>query len=189
MARTFWTTYKCKNIFILFSLFSFFKNLNTARWSVRNFVVIITFQLGKHQVLMLGRYLRQRYDHILPKIYSHHDIFVQSTDVDRTLMSAECNLAGLYPPVENQVWDEVKWMPIPVHTVPRKQDQVLAGKKYCSNYNKELQKILTSGEIDHINKQNEQLYSFLTEKSGDNIHDLDTLSSLYDTLYIEVQTS
>lgn len=144
------------------------------------------FQLGKHQQLMLGRYLRQRYDHILPKTYSRYDIYVQSTDVDRTLMSAECNLAGLYPPVGNDVWDEIKWMPIPVHTTPESQDWILAGKKFCPRYNREFKKIQTSGEISRINRQNEQLYSYLTEKSGSNIDDLTSLEYLYNTLYIEV---
>ena len=52
-------------------------------------------------------------------------IHVQSTDYDRTLMSAYCNLAGLYPPSGQQVWNRnITWQPIPVHTVPKDMDDV-----------------------------------------------------------------
>ncbi len=55
-------------------------------------------------------------------------IHVRSTDVDRTLMSAQAMLAGLYyPPSEDQVWRAgLPWFPIPIHTEPIAQDFVSA---------------------------------------------------------------
>ncbi|KAM4016628.1 testicular acid phosphatase homolog isoform 3-T3 [Anomaloglossus baeobatrachus] len=56
----------------------------------------------------------------------HMWIYVRSTDYDRTLMSAEANLAGLYPPNGTQQWHlDIQWQPIPVHTVPVSQDRLL----------------------------------------------------------------
>ncbi|XP_012230813.1 prostatic acid phosphatase-like isoform X2 [Linepithema humile] len=141
--------------------------------------------IGKHQHLLLGRWLKNRYSHLLSDLYTPHDIYIQSTDVDRTLMSAEANLAGLYPPVQNQIWDSIKWMPIPVHTVPEKQDYVLRASKHCTRYNHELNKVLTSPELEHINKENAKLYAYLTKNSGGKISSLEEVERLYDILYIE----
>ncbi|KAL6421287.1 hypothetical protein ACFW04_011891 [Cataglyphis niger] len=141
--------------------------------------------LGKHQHLLLGRWLRKRYSHLLSNIYTPYDIYVLSTDVDRTLMSAEANLAGLYPPVKNQVWDDIKWMPIPVHTIPEKQDYVLKASKYCPRYNYELEKVLTSPKMKRINKANAKLYAYLTENSGNKISSLEEVNQLYNILYIQ----
>jgi len=52
-------------------------------------------------------------------------VYVRSTDYNRTLMSAYCNLAGLFPPQGSQVWNEkISWQPIPVHTVTKDSDHV-----------------------------------------------------------------
>ncbi|XP_012275172.1 prostatic acid phosphatase-like [Orussus abietinus] len=140
---------------------------------------------GKHQQLLLGRWIRKRYSHLLSEEYSPYDVYIRSTDVDRTLMSAEANLAGLYPPKGDQVWDNMSWMPIPVHTIPEKQDFLLAGKKYCSRYNYELAKVLASEEMKKINEENRKLYAYLTEKSGKSVASLEEVEYIYNILYIE----
>lgn len=56
---------------------------------------------------------------------SHLQVYVRSTDFDRTLMSAEANLAGLFPPSGMQRFNpNISWQPIPVHTVPITEDRV-----------------------------------------------------------------
>ena len=50
---------------------------------------------------------------------------VRSTDVDRTLMSAESQMSALfYPTPEQQFNQTITWQPIPVHTVPTTDDFV-----------------------------------------------------------------
>nr|CAD7408913.1 unnamed protein product [Timema cristinae] len=89
-----------------------------------NFNLSIFFsQEGAKQQYLLGKWLRQRYIDFLPAKYDAAYIHIRSTDVDRTLMSAESNLAGLYPPVSNQqISKELKWQPIPIHTIPESLD-------------------------------------------------------------------
>jgi lysosomal acid phosphatase len=92
-------------------------------------------QLGKYQHYELGQWLRHRYSGFLPEAYSREDIYVRSTDVDRTLMSAASNLAGLYPPVGDQIWNKnISWQPIPIHTVPERKDEVIMYSVIFRNY-------------------------------------------------------
>ncbi|KAK0175213.1 hypothetical protein PV327_008980 [Microctonus hyperodae] len=141
--------------------------------------------IGMHQHLILGRWLRSRYRHLISDEYSLHDIYVKSTDVDRTLMSAEANLAGIYPPKGNQIWDSIKWMPIPVHTTLENEDNLLAGKKSCPRYNYELKKLLNSSTFQKINRQNAQLFEYLSKNVGKKINSLQELEFIYNILWIE----
>uniref|UniRef100_A0A8C4YSL3 acid phosphatase n=1 Tax=Gopherus evgoodei TaxID=1825980 RepID=A0A8C4YSL3_9SAUR len=76
-------------------------------------------KLGIQRQYELGQYMRKRYKHFLSTVYNQFEIYVQSTDADPTLMSAQASLAGLYPLAGNQVWNpKILWQPIPVHTVP-----------------------------------------------------------------------
>ena len=57
-------------------------------------------------------------------------IQIESSDENRCLMSAYCNLAGLYPPDNDQRFNQsLDWQPIPVHTRPAKEDNV---SRLCS---------------------------------------------------------
>lgn len=141
--------------------------------------------LGRHQHLLLGRWLRKRYRKLLSETYTYYDIFVRSTDVDRTLMSAESNLAGLYPPEGNQIWDALKWMPIPVHTIPEKEDHILSMKKYCPRYQYELEKLMQSDEMKKIDRENAELYAYLTQHTGRKISTLEDVNKVYNALFIE----
>ncbi|XP_021935195.1 prostatic acid phosphatase isoform X2 [Zootermopsis nevadensis] len=142
--------------------------------------------IGKNQHYELGQWLRKRYSDVLPKMYSREDIYVRSTDVDRTLMSAASNLAGLYPPEGDQKWNKnIDWQPIPVHTVPESMDEILAGKRPCASYDAELLRVKTSPEMRRYNEEHADLYRYTSEQSGSNIHDPESLEFLCNTLFIE----
>ncbi len=54
--------------------------------------------------------------------------------MDRTLMSAQSVMTGLYsPPQGDQNWNEgINWYPVPIHTEPKTQDYVSASPSLSS---------------------------------------------------------
>ena len=74
------------------------------------------YQEGKEKHLKLGQYNRKRYEHFMSDAYVPDEILIQSTDVKRTVESAEYHLFGLYPsqplhsiPVQQLVDNEGHW--------------------------------------------------------------------------------
>ncbi|XP_015263062.1 PREDICTED: prostatic acid phosphatase-like [Gekko japonicus] len=60
-----------------------------------------------------------------------------STDHDRTIMSAQATLAGLYPPTSGQIWNrKILWQPIPVRTLPQSLDYLYAPIPGCPRYDR-----------------------------------------------------
>lgn len=141
---------------------------------------------GKRQHHELGKWLRKRYDSILNKTYSNNEIYIRATDVDRTLMSALSNLAGLYPPQGNDVWDNsIAWQPIPVHTVPESQDYILAGKKSCPAYEYAYSAMKNSPEFQKYDERYTYLYEYLTKWTGRSVDSLESVSIINNTFFIE----
>ena len=141
---------------------------------------------GKQNQLELGRFLRSRYDGFLPELYHMNYTRVQAADVDRCLMSAQANLAGLFPPQGQDVWEpELAWQPIPVHTVPFADDYLFKSYKMCDAYNAEHDRVYGSPQVQAIDAEYAGLYSYLTENSGDLVADVTHVEYLYDTLRIE----
>lgn len=73
------------------------------------------FQKGRQQMYELGKKIRSLYDGFLEEGYYKEKFKAFSTSIDRTLMSAQLFLAGLFPPKGVQVWsDQLLWQPVPV---------------------------------------------------------------------------
>lgn len=89
-------------------------------------------QEGKRAQFEQGRWLRRRYDRFLGELYHPDVMAAQSTDVDRTMMSAMLTMAGLWPPGPEQQWHpDLAWQPVPIRTQPLDQDDV-STLTYCS---------------------------------------------------------
>uniref|UniRef100_A0A8D0KQT1 acid phosphatase n=1 Tax=Strix occidentalis caurina TaxID=311401 RepID=A0A8D0KQT1_STROC len=112
-------------------------------------------KLGIQQQYELGQYMRRRYSYFLSVVYKQCEIYVQSTDCDHTLMSAQASLAGLYPPTQGQIWNpRILWQPIPVHTVPLSHDNLLyLPFSHCPKYNELLKETFATRDFQKQLKQ------------------------------------
>ncbi|XP_074811505.1 lysosomal acid phosphatase isoform X2 [Natator depressus] len=120
-------------------------------------------QVGMLQQWDLGQSLRKRYHGFLNASYNRQEIFIRSTDYDRTLMSAEANLAGLYPPQGQQVFNpNVSWQPIPVHSVPDSGEKLLKFPlSPCPRYEQLQNETRQSAEYINKTRQNLQTHRLL----------------------------
>lgn len=168
---------------------------------------------GMRQHYLLGREMRKKYIErigFLSEKFNHSEMYVRSTDVNRTIMSVQSHLLGLYPlgagpkfpsdyPLERAVPPYVahydvadlgysvlpdKYQPIAVHIVESSKDFLLAPGGACPNYD-EIREIQKKSQF--FADLNEKFSSILNEakeifNSSENL----TLSSL-GTITVDVQ--
>ncbi|XP_076580013.1 lysosomal acid phosphatase [Chaetodon auriga] len=144
-------------------------------------------QEGMRQHYELGHFLRDRYKGFLKESYDRHEISVRSTDVDRTLMSAEANLAGLYPPAGRQVFTpDLKWQPIPVHTVPQSEERLLSYPLGdCPRYNQLMNETEHTEEFLNVTIEYKDVIELVRNKTGLNKTNVESIWTVYDTLFCE----
>ena len=80
----------------------FVKSIHIFHYEVRvNFMCLLNKQNGTLQHYQLGRLIRKRYteEHqLINPNYTRDEVYVRSTDYDRTLMSVLSQLSALFPP-------------------------------------------------------------------------------------------
>ncbi|KAH9519103.1 Testicular acid phosphatase [Bulinus truncatus] len=93
-------------------------------------------KLGMMQGYELGKFLRKNYTGFLSPEFHPNQIYIRSTDYDRTIMTAECVGAGLFPrslkdnsTLFGALFND--WQPIPIHSVPQEEDNLLRPTHSC----------------------------------------------------------
>jgi len=141
---------------------------------------------GVRQQFELGQWIRRRYEGYLSGNYSNEEIVVRSTDVDRTLMSAQSNLAGMYPPHGYWNWNpDLAWQPIPVHTLPQQEDYLLSSHANCPRFDQLLGEVKAGKFMRDLYSDNKELFEYISNNAGTNITDIVQLDYIYDSLLIE----
>ncbi|MFH4975622.1 hypothetical protein AB6A40_002331 [Gnathostoma spinigerum] len=153
-------------------------------------------ETGMIQQYTLGNLIRQRYingtySFLVPN-YLPKEIYVRSTDVNRTLISAMANLAGMYPTgipgtdyprTENGSWPS-NWTPIPVHTVEFDHDYIGNAFAFCPRSEQIMAEIRASRNYRMVEEENKDFFKFLTVQTGMKVN-LDNVELIYDTHIIE----
>uniref|UniRef100_A0A1B6BZM2 acid phosphatase n=1 Tax=Clastoptera arizonana TaxID=38151 RepID=A0A1B6BZM2_9HEMI len=143
-------------------------------------------KIGKNQQFELGKWLRRRYDHLLDSNYCRKQIFIASTDVDRTLMSAAANLAGLYPTTDDMKWNqEINWDPIPIHGVPMFSDSVIGATADCPKYIAQIELLRNTQYVKGLMIKYKYLFDYVTVNTGVAINCFMDLFRIYDILYVQ----
>ncbi|XP_055851789.1 lysosomal acid phosphatase [Episyrphus balteatus] len=144
---------------------------------------------GSLQALNLGQNLRLRYHALLSKdgMYSQENMFVRSSYAERCIMSAQAMLAGFMPPTEGASILPLPWQPVPVTSVPRLDDTLIAQKKPCLKYETMLEEIYSKPppDLEELNVENAELYHILSEFTGKPIKSVLDVEFLYNTLKAE----
>ncbi|XP_076261962.1 lysosomal acid phosphatase-like [Rhynchophorus ferrugineus] len=141
---------------------------------------------GKYQMYNLGIYLRSLYNNLLGPYYWPSIVNFTSSYADRCLMSAQLVASGLFPPKDYQIWNpDLLWQPIPIHYLPRTQDNLIAMKTKCPKYDKEFVDVHNSTKVQNYNTEYTNIYQYLTENTGMTVKDIETVESLYNTLEIQ----
>lgn len=102
-------------------------------------------------------------------------------------MSAESNLAGLYPPKGDQIIPFFVWQPIPVHTQPVTTDYLIAGgvPATCLSYQKAYANYLQSAEMIILQEKAQHFFDFLSAKTGATVNNLMNLTMIRDSWVCE----
>ncbi|XP_058794994.1 lysosomal acid phosphatase-like isoform X2 [Phymastichus coffea] len=121
-------------------------------------------KVGKQRVYKIGQILRKRYGGFLGD-YNSSDVYAYSTNVDRTKMSLQLALAGLYPPSIKTSWnDKINWSPIPTHNDPLGTNFLMGFA--CPRYDHLYEEVRKSAEIQERLRKYNDFYMFLHNQTG-----------------------
>lgn len=141
---------------------------------------------GMEQHFNLGKKLRQIYieqARLLPENFDHSTIYIRSTDFDRTIMSAQALLTGLYPigtgPMENG------YQPIPIHTHPQESDPLIKNDTHSAEFDALLAKyVLPSMAWQSKIQQTKAQWAKWSKATGWKIENLRDIMRLGNILYV-----
>ncbi|KAH0950755.1 hypothetical protein HN011_003383 [Eciton burchellii] len=143
---------------------------------------------GRRNQYDQGLYLRKRYNDFLGIMYHPNIFHLQSTDVDRTKMSAMLLAAALWKPSEKQSFKaDLPWQPVTLSYQDRPEDTLMLVWNTCPRYTQLRSSVNDLPEVRKAHEDHKQLFDELTNYTGMPIKTIDDVSSLYSTLVAEEQ--
>lgn len=119
---------------------------------------------GKLEEYELGQFLRKTYGDFIGEKYFANETYYRSTDVDRTLMSAQLVSAGIFRPYRDDIWNsKLMWQPIPIHTVPVNEDYMLYEDANCPKFFQLYAEALKVPPISNVIDKYQPMFRSLSE--------------------------
>ncbi|XP_057669399.1 prostatic acid phosphatase-like [Diorhabda carinulata] len=142
--------------------------------------------VGKIQHYELGNFTKNRYSLFMPNKYHSSHFRIETTDVDRTDMSAQVNVYSMFPATGDDIWlPSINWHPIPI----RSCDESIWSSMYypvsCDIFFQLLADVLSSEEYQELNKKYESTYKILSKNSGKEVTDVVGAMDIWDSLKSE----
>ena len=150
---------------------------------------------GMHQEYEMGKQFRQRYvitEHLLPEHYERDTMYVRATDYERTLMSAQSLLMGLYPAGSGPYIDDTGkpalpnvMQPIPIRSAPGDHDAVIVHQIPPAEEEQLLQKyVYSTPEWKQKETENNKHFKRWGDATGRKIERLTDVQLVGDALLI-----
>ncbi|XP_053601206.1 prostatic acid phosphatase-like isoform X2 [Plodia interpunctella] len=96
------------------------------------------------------------------------------------MMSAYTFLAGLYPPTEKQMWHpELLWQPIPVHSLPRELDNIVAATKKCKRFTEMYEELKAEKDME---PRFTELFDYLSKYTNQSMRSVLDVDFLYSSM-------
>uniref|UniRef100_A0AC34GA05 Uncharacterized protein n=1 Tax=Panagrolaimus sp. ES5 TaxID=591445 RepID=A0AC34GA05_9BILA len=124
--------------------------------------------LGVEQLEELGSFFNDRYvGKFVNQSYKPDEIYIQSSDSDRALSSAQAFLDGMYELTQCGINGKIRKLPIPIHSTGKAIDDYLLKPTStdCPEYDKHY-KENSSKKLDKIAEEYSDLFKFLTNVTG-----------------------
>lgn len=101
-------------------------------------------------------------------------------------MSAASNLAGMFPPKGNQIWNkDIPWQPIPIHTTPMNQDALIYLGKPCPKHDKIVQELKNQEEYKQFVQYLQPTINYIEKHIKEKCNTIEELIFIHDALFVE----
>ncbi|VBB28880.1 unnamed protein product [Acanthocheilonema viteae] len=156
-------------------------------------------EIGMQQLFKVGKRLHQQYINCTPpflsKSYYNREIYIRSTNVNRTITSAMALLAGMfsngiagkdYPRPSVEINWPYGWIPIPVHTVELKYDHIGNPFHHCMGAEQLEREGYQSSDFRETTIKHQDLLAHLSNMTGyQNLQLDERFIFILDTLNVE----
>ncbi|XP_037938967.1 venom acid phosphatase Acph-1-like isoform X3 [Teleopsis dalmanni] len=136
---------------------------------------------AKAELYKLGNWLRMRYKNELGPYFFNDLLYAQATVSGRTHMTLATLFAAMFPPKNSLMeWNtKLNWQPIPIYSLPEKDDIWLRMQVPCPRYDQAFQEALQLPEVAAEHAESQSLFDELSEITGTNITTADDVNTIF----------